>query len=221
MNTETPVVELEDYYLAPQDESRGFAGVNFCLQRGEVVALRTERPADGRMLMRALATWVSPLAGVYRFMGTPLDFSDYRSLLPIKAKIGYIGSDASMISNRSVRENLLLQRFYWENRLGIDLHEKARSLCRQFDILNKLDMRAAQVNSRDYMIAICIRELTKSPEMVLFSQPEDFIGHAHLEMLVERWSSIVDNNITVVVFSYDDNIIDALANRTVTLETTS
>jgi hypothetical protein len=74
--------------------------------------------------------WRSRVGGTYRFNGEMVNLKDYRQCLAVKRQIGYVAADAAMISNRTIRENLLLTRFYYENDLTIDIDQKTEALCK-------------------------------------------------------------------------------------------
>ena len=165
------VIELTDYTLSPVVEGNGLQGIFFNLSEGDVCAIEADEEDDAAVFLRALGTLTLPVKGTYRFRGENQDLFDYRHLLPIKKKIGYVAQDSAMISNRTVRENLLLMRNYFENSLFIDLDESTAQLCRKFDLEDKLDMRPGALNPLDLQIAITIRELSKSPEVLLVDRP--------------------------------------------------
>jgi ABC-type lipoprotein export system ATPase subunit len=164
-----------------------------------------------------LATLERPKAGRYQFRGEPLDFSDYRNLLPVKRRIAYISSDATLISNRTLRENLLLGRFYHENSLEIRLDDRIRVLIDGFDLADKLEVRAARLSQLDRRIAICIREIAKEPELLLLYRPEEMVDHQRFEPFVEHLESTASGTLAGLVLSYDDAFIERFTNRRLTL----
>ena len=99
------MIELVDFTIASEGIRKGLWGLNLTLHKGNVYAIDTDSSVDTGIFLQALATLLYPVSGIYRYNREPLNFSDYRALLPIKKKIGYIGSNAAMISNLSIREN--------------------------------------------------------------------------------------------------------------------
>jgi ABC-type ATPase involved in cell division len=212
------VIELSDVTLAARGSGNGLRKVCFNLSPGEVVSVKTDSPDDGHVFLRALATLDTPLSGQYRFAGQLLDFSDYRHLLPIKKRIAYVAQDAALLSNRTIRENLLFMRYYYENSFSIQLDESVERLCRQFGIYDKLDQRPAGLNLQDLEISIYVKELSKAPELILINSPEDFIGHTKTDLVVEHFQQVVKQGLPVVFLSYDQDFTQAFANRTVTID---
>ncbi len=206
-------IELSDYTLAPAGSGYGINGFYFALSAGDVCTIDSLSPDDGNLFLRALATLVRPLKGIYKFKGQQFDLSNYRDLLSCKRKIGYIAPDAALISNMTLRQNLLMPRYYYGNMLNIELDDEIQTLCDQFIILDKLDRRPSELNVMDTQVAIAIREFSKKPDILLLDKPEDFMGHANFDLLVKIFNDLISDKMPVVFLSYDRRLIRRFANR--------
>ena len=212
------LIELTDYTVSFSGSEEGLKEYQFTLSRGDVCTIEARYPSKAILFIKALATLISPESGSYRFDEEILDFSDYRKLLPIKRRIGYIAPDSDMISNRTIRENLLLRRYYYENSLSLDLDENTMNLCRLFHIDTKLDLRPGQLRPIDLRYAIAIRELTKSSDLLLLDRPEDVISVSRFKNFSEIIEKDIMPNQAVVFFSRDRYFIETLANRQIQIE---
>jgi len=191
---------------------------DFTLSGAESCCVRSDSSDDARLFLRALATLVYPVQGTYRYNGKLLDFSDYRRLLSLKRRVGYIASDTAMLSNRTIRENLLLMRYYLENSLAISLDEQTWTLCKHFKIEDKLDLRPADLDPADLRAAITVRELTKSPELLLLEGPEWFVGFRRFGLFVQSVEEVIGPACSAVFFTSDDDFIDRFSNKTVMIK---
>jgi len=207
------LIELSDYSLPATGSGSGLKNIYFAVSGGDVCFIQSESINDAHIFLKALATLVRPDNGTYRYMGETIDFSDYRKLLPFKKKIGYIGQDAAMISNRTIRENLLLLRYYFENSLSLALDENVIQLCNLFDLKNKLDIRPGELRPVELRTAIAIRELTKSLDILLLERPEDYFGHSRLDLFNEILKDNIEQGHAVVFSSNDQSFIEAFSNR--------
>ncbi len=204
---------MSDYTLAPQGSGYGINGFYFALSSGDVCAVEAQNPDDANVFLRSVATLIKPVKGTYRYDGKRINMASYKEALNCKPKIGYIAPDAALISNLTIRQNILIQRYYRENDLTIDLDEKLQNLCDDFGICNKLDMRPADLNTMESQMAIVIREISKKPQVLLLDRPEDFIGHAKFDTLVEIFNDWITKEKPVVFLSYDRRLIRRFANR--------
>ena len=208
-----PLIELSDYTLAPVGSGQGINAFYFSLKKGDVCAIDTQNPDDARAFLRALASLVYPVRGTYRFKGKRMDVRSYRDMLPCKRKIGYIAPDAALISNLTLRQNILVQRYFFENDLSINVDDKIRRLCDTSHIAEKLDQRPSDLNKMEVQMAIVIREISKNPDVLLLDRPEDFIGHANFDMLVQLFKDWIADKKPVVFLSYDRRLIRRFASR--------
>ena len=207
------LIELSDYSLPATGSGSGLKNIYFAVSGGDVCFIQSESINDAHLFLKALATLVRPYNGTYRYMGETLDFSDYRKLLPFKKKIGYIGQDAAMISNRTIRENLLLLRYYFENSLSLELDKNVVQLCNLFDLQDKLDIRPGELRPVELRTAIAIRELAKSLDILLLERPEDYFGHSKLDLFNQILKANIEQGHAVVFSSNDQNFIEAFSNR--------
>ena len=209
------VIEMSEYTIAPQGSGHGIKGFYFALAEGDVCAVEAQNPDDANEFLRAVATLTRPVKGTYRYEGHRINLKSYKDMLNCKPKIGYVAPDAALISNLTVRQNILIQRYYFENDLNIDLDDKIQTICETLEICNKLDKRPAELNSMEIQMAIVIREISKKPQVLLLDRPEDFIGHAKFDILVEIFSDWIAKQKPVVFLSYDRRLIRRFANRKV------
>ena len=212
------LIELSDYCLNATGSGNGLKNSYFTLSNGDICSIQTDSSDDAYNFLKALATLVYPVNGAYRFLGEAANFSDYRELLPIKKKIGYIGQDSAMISNRTVRENMLLMRYYFENSLSPVLDENASKLCKMFNLQDKLDLRPGDIRPVDLRIAIAIRELSKSVDVLLLDRPEDYFGYNRFALFKEIMGDIIESVLAVVFFSHDLNFIETFSNMKILIK---
>ena len=211
------LIELSNYTLSPIGQGNGLNRFYFDLSKGDVCSIQADLPDDAHLLLKGIAMLEHPTDGAYRFMGEKINFSDHRNLLPYKKKIGYIATDASMISNMSIRENLLLMRYYFENSLSLDIKDDVKNLCVFFDIYDKLDLRPGALRPTELRSAIAIRELTKSPDILLFERPEDFIRHTKFDLFVKLLKEMLLSGLPVVFISYHTDFVKEFSNRKIVI----
>ena len=206
ISTIAPIIELKGPVLASSDS------LQLTINRGDVINIVSDAPADVRRVLRVLATLARPEEIEYRFNGKPLDLHNYRRCLDVKRRIGYVAADAAMLSNRTIRENLLLTRYYMENDLSIDIDAVVASLCHSAGLSGKLDQRPAGLSEAELRKAIAIREMAKAPVVMLLERPENFMLDTQDDGIFKHFEKMVRSGTAVVYFS-SNNKMNALANR--------
>lgn len=209
------LIELSDYTLTPTGTGQGLSNIYFSLSTGDICAIESQNADDAHQFIRALATLIQPAKGTYHFNGKKINFTKMQETLNCKRKIGYIASDAALISNLTIRQNLLLMQYYFSNDLSIEIDEKTRELCQAFGIDSKLHQRPAELNTREAQAVIVVREYIKKPEVLLLTNPEEFIGHEKLELLTQIFNDWIATGKPVVLNSYDRRLVRLYANRTI------
>jgi len=195
------LIELRDYAHTPTGRGKGLSKFSFSLSPGDAFSLHADRVDDAHLFLRALASLEPPEEGSYRFDGEELNFAKRRRLLAVRRRIGYLGVDAALIGNRTLRTNLLLGRYYAENRLDLSLGEDVLDLCRLFGIEDKLDLRPAQVAPEDARAAIIVREMTKGAEVFLVEQAFVDLPRQAVEMYIGMIRKMADSGIPFVYYA--------------------
>ena len=196
--TSEPIIEIRNLVLSMTGNPGPVGPSRLVIDRGDVVAIIADAPLEGRYLLRVLATLETPERGEYRFKGMRVDLNSNQQCLAVKCQIGYVASDAAMISNRTLRENLLLTRFYHENDLTIDIDETVYGLCKDAGLVSKLDQRPSVLSGTEQLKAIAIREIAKMPAVMLIELPEHFMQmkesdalFQHLKKMIRLESAVV------------------------------
>jgi ABC-type polar amino acid transport system ATPase subunit len=207
------ITELSQCSYNPLGKGNGLHEVCFRLAPGDSYALSADLPDDGHLFFRALATLNSPACGAHYYHGGRLDFSDYRNLLPYKRQVGYISQDVALIGNRSIHENLILMRSYFENLPTPELEPETMALCRYFHLENKLELRPAELNRGDLKLAVIIRELAKSPEILLVERPRDFLTPGQFTLFKQILRERRLSGVPLVFLSSDEAFTSEFSNK--------
>ena len=120
-----------------------------------------------------------------------------------------------MVSNLTVRQNLLLARAYFENRLDLDLHDDVKELCSQFQLAEKLDLRPTVLSPLDIRAAILIREVTKPLQLFIMDSPEALIGQPGFSSLVAKLEQMVTAGLPFVLVCENDELRARLTTQTI------
>ena len=157
----------------------------FSADAGEMFLITGQTADQADLLFKALATIVFPIEGRYRANGSDLDFSNYRRLLSFKKKVGLVWPGAALVSNLTLRQNLLMARRYFENRINIQLEDDVAALCEFLGIEQELDNPPARLGFREKLAGAAVREAAKSCDLFLCAMPEFFLSPRQLEGLFE------------------------------------
>ena len=212
------LIRLVDYSLNSPDGGTALQGVNFSLHRGDRISVVAHARQDVQLFMKGLATLVYPTSGKIFFQGNSLDFSDYRNLLAYKQKVGYIASDVSLISNKSIKDNLMLMVNYLENSFSMAIPDDIMELCRIFHLDTKLDLRPTCLDPEKRRIAIIIREICKKPDMLLIERPKEFLGVKSFDTFKSILQRLMDTGIVLVCYALDEDFVNHFSTREIVID---
>ncbi|TYT76121.1 hypothetical protein [Desulfobotulus mexicanus] len=176
---------------------------SFDLAPGDVCEIQSDSSDNARLILKLLATLERPAEGLFMLDGNELDFSHYQSLLPVKRRIACITTDAALITNRSLQENILIGKAWYNNTMQPDMPPLCRDLCRKFCIEDKLHLRPAATSPMEQRAAIAVRGLAKSPRLILVERPEDFVGRRRKSLFLEALKNFSKSGASLVFWSDD------------------
>lgn len=201
-----PLIELSDYRL--KNSETALPPFFFAAAEDDFWLLESDRPEMTKLFFRALATLIAPVRGKYRFSGSRLDFTDYNRMLECKKKISFISPDIALVSNRTIRENLLLTHYYEANALSLPLTASMEKMCRQLGLTDKLDFRVTEISQWDLWTGLIIRELAKPAALLLIDRPETLVPPEKQHILTGLLQNQQRTGKAIICHSRDKKYID-------------
>jgi len=191
------LVRLSDYTIEAPGNEDGLRNFNLVFSKGDAFSIVTDSSDDAHHLLRGVAALDAPKSGRFLYKGEEIDFSDYRNLLHYKRNVGYVASDAIFLANRSIHDNLMLMRHYFEDSTRIEMCTEAVELCRVFDLEKRLNLKPHQLDPEEHRLFVIVRELSKNPEILLLEKP----GQTFTDEFANRRIAIDKGTVTSFVDS--------------------
>lgn len=210
-----------------KDVSFGFEGQDKILDNtslkfplGEIVSLRGDRGAGRSTLLQLLAGLQIPTHGQFEINGANVIDLNFEDFLPYRLKIGYSFDFGGLISNRTIKENLLLPLNYHQICSGIEAEERVFIYIEKFGLTKFKDLRPANVSGGIRKLTCLIRPLLLEPEILLL----DDLTVGLSKPLVEIFCSAIDDlrksgkNHTVIFSSYDEAFVQQIESASIYFE---
>lgn len=212
------LIRLSDYTLEALGNGNDLKNFNLVLSKGDAFSIVTDSSDDAHHLLRGVAALELPKSGRFFYRGEQIDYSDYRNLLPYKQKVGYIASDAIFLANRSMHDNLMLMRYYFEDSTSVEMSGEALELCRVFELERRLDLKPHQLDPEEHRRFMIVRELSKNPEILLIEKPRDFLATKSYVALKEMLRNLMKKDLALMFFSTDQTFTNEFANKRITID---
>lgn len=212
------LIRLSDYTLEALVNGNDLKNFNLVLSKGDAFSIVTDSSDDAHDLLRGVAGLDAPKSGRFLYKGEEIDFSDYRNLLHYKRNVGYVASDAIFLANRSLRDNLMLMRYYFEDSTSVEMCGEAVELCRVFELEKRMDLKPHQLDPEEHRLFMIVRELSKNPEILLIEKPRDFLATKSYVALKEMLRNLIKTDLALMFFSTDQTFTNEFANKRITID---
>jgi len=136
-------------------------------------------------LLRICATMYPPTSGTVNVFGRVTNEMSFRDLLLMKRTIGFVERVSSLISNKSLLENITLGIRY---HTGISIDEAyrlAQPFLFHFNLLENIKDRPARIPPEKLRMALFCRELVLAPNLMILEKPSYGLSRDELEFLME------------------------------------
>jgi phospholipid/cholesterol/gamma-HCH transport system ATP-binding protein len=157
--------------------------------------------------------------GSVLFDGCDLYESPEKSIKTMKRKIAYVFREGVMISNITVKENLLLPLRY--HNPGLDVEGTLQRIAegfRFFDIPDILEMRPADISYDVKKKLAFIRASLQEPELILLQRPMFNLEERDRRQVIRFLVPLKRKGVTFIIVSRCVSLMEALFDEVILLE---
>lgn len=180
--------KLYDDYLAVD-------GVSFSLHSGQICGLVGPNGAGKTTTLRCIAGLIPATAGSLKVAG----HSVQRNVIELKRRLAYVPDDPPLFDDLSVLQHLLfIGRLYRVE----SYHQKAETLLRQFDLIDKYKAGATTLSrGMRQKLAVCCAYMY-DPEVLLLDEPLTGLDPPGIRALLASIRDRAAKGATVVISSH-------------------
>jgi ABC-type uncharacterized transport system ATPase subunit len=219
--TEERLLEVDDLSLVSAKGQKVLADVSFSVRGGEILGLCGVEGNGQTELFEVLVGLRKPTGGRVRLKGR--DITSASTLERMRLGLAHIPPDRSrmgMVGEMSLRENLLLGRHHDPRfagwiflKLGA-IDREAAGLVERFGIEpGDLEMKVGLLSGGNQQKTIAARELDRSPDFIVASQPTRGLDIGAARMIHELLIGHADRGKGVLLVSADLAEVMALSDR--------
>lgn len=175
-----PIIKFSNAVIFENDNSLGPFSLE--INKGDICEVDAN-DASASLFLKGVAT-LSKIRGRFFFKGKKFDTKDYKNLLEVKRYIAYLGSECSLLSNRSILENIHLAQL-WENDMDEIIPDNSfLEECKEAGIFDYLGLRPDRIPDEEKCGVYILREFKKNPEIILLERPYLFT-RGRLDMILK------------------------------------
>lgn len=204
-NTDKFLINLNRVSLMDSDSnSRILNDISMEVKAGDKYFIHARPYSPAVYLLRICATMYPPSSGTVTAFGKVTNEMSFRDLLLIKRYIGFVERVSSLISNKSLFENVTLGLRYHNNISTDEARRHAHTFLLQFDLLENINHRPARIPPEKLRMALFCRELVLAPNLMILEKPSYGLSRDELEFLMETILSYQAKSNCGLIISDDD-----------------
>lgn len=195
------VINVDVYYGA----IRAITGVSLKMEKGETVAILGRNGAGKTTILKTIAGFLKPSAGVIKFNG-----QDITRLPPHKvAKLGirYIAQDKRVFSRLTVKENLELAAYAsndWDINHILDIFPRLKKL---------LNNKAAGLSGGERQMLLIARGLIGKPSLILMDEPTEGLAAYVITELFDALKLLKSEGISLLLVEQNLPVASMISDR--------
>jgi ABC-type transporter Mla maintaining outer membrane lipid asymmetry ATPase subunit MlaF len=145
--------------------------VDFRFPDEGILWVRASSGGGKSALLRLLVGLLDPSEGRYLLCGRDVAGMSFEELAPFRRRMGYSFEFGGLLSNRTVRQNLMLPFSYHRSLSAEDADARVQDFLRRFSLESVAEARPAQASGGLRKAACVARALIVDPEMLMLDHP--------------------------------------------------
>ncbi len=179
------MIEFSDMTFGFEGHDLLFEKVNCWFPLNENVWVTSQGEPGRTSLLKILAGLYQPSEGQFFINDLNITDMSFEEFLPYRLRIGYAFDNLSLISNRSLLQNITLPLRYHDFEPPDEANRFAKELLDIFEVGEYADERPASVTPSVQKCAILARAFVLKPEMIILDDPDDSMDTDQLKNLVK------------------------------------
>lgn len=185
---------------------------DFEFPENQICWIKSEEGQGKSTLLQLLAGLQMPVVGQYYINDVNIKEMTFEEFLPYRLRIGYSFDYGGLISNRSLRDNILLPLQYHRLIRYREAFKRVNELIEKFGFTKYASERPAHVPGRLRKLACLLRSLIHYPDLLVMDDPSVGLGIEtteifHQLLLDLRQSGYLSH---VMIVSYDEKFMKSL-----------
>ncbi len=197
------IVHLRDARIF-QKERLVIDQVNLKISKGEFTYLIGKTGSGKSSLLKTLYAALPLEEGNGQVAGFDLRKMTRKNIPHLRRKLGIVFQDFNLLSDRSVRENLLfvLKATGWKDRSKMT--ERLKEVLQQVNLIEKLDEMPHKLSGGEQQRVVIARALLNDPDLIIADEPTGNLDPETSDEILLLLRQLAMHNNTAVLFATHD-----------------
>jgi len=196
--------------MRPSSQVAGMAGVEFALNRGEIMAVELEEGREHTHLAPLAQGLITPDSGKVYFEGEDWAAMGMHRQAAARGRTRRVFEHYGWVSNLDVMENLCVAECHSTKRSQEDIEQEIRALARRFGMDDIPDTRPTRVHGMTLRKLEWVRAFVGAPELIILERPCFGAPKADVARLVEAVGEASIRGVAVLWMAEDVSMLDAV-----------
>ncbi len=201
----------------PGDDRPALDEVSLHIEPNEFVFLVGKSGAGKSTLMKMITKEERPDSGKIIIGGIDLDYVKKRHIPEYRRRLGVVFQDFKLLPRRTVYENVA---FALEI-AGVSSKNIARTVPRVLELVDLLDQAKKfpdQLSGGQKQRVSIARSVARQPKILIADEPTGQLDKLTTDEIIELLKKINDFGTTILVTTHNENIVNSLQKRVITLK---
>lgn len=201
----------------PGDENPALDNVSLHIEPNEFVFLVGKSGAGKSTLMKMITKEENPDAGKIIIGGIDLDYVKKRHIPGYRRRLGVVFQDFKLLPRRTVYENVAFA-LEIAGMSGKDIRKTVPKVLELVDLSDQAKKFPAQLSGGQQQRVSIARSVARQPKILIADEPTANLDKLTTEEIIGLLKRINDFGTTILVTTHNENIVNTLQKRVITLK---
>ena len=205
-----PVIRVGDLrrvYRNGRTEVHALRGIDFTVERGEMLAIMGASGSGKSTLMNILGCLDRPTSGRYELDGVRVDSLGRDALADIRnTKIGFVFQGFNLLPRTSALENVELPLLYDRTGRRLDTRSLARAALARVGLAARTDHEPSELSGGQQQRVAIARALVTNPAMLLADEPTGNLDSRTSVEVMALFQALNDEGVTVLLVTHEPDV---------------
>ena len=193
-------------------ENEVLKGINFTVQKGEVVSIIGSSGSGKSTLLRCINLLEEPDSGEIRYHGENM-LEENSSINNYRTKVGMVFQSFNLFNNMTVLENCVIGQVKVLKRSRDEAVKIADKFLEKVGMYPFRDARPTSLSGGQKQRVAIARSLAMSPEVLLFDEPTSALDPEMVKEVLNVMRDLAEEGLTMLVVTHEMGFARDVSNR--------
>jgi len=182
-------------------------GISFDVNKGEMVAVMGPSGSGKSTLLYNVSGMDQADSGSSIINNKDIVTMSEDEKAEIRLKdIGFVFQNMNMLSNLSIKENIMYPAFHVKGKSKADVEKRADSLMKRLGIMELADRKITEVSGGQLQRACICRSMINDPDIIFADEPTGALNRNSSKEVMEAFTSVNMDGTTILLVTHDSKV---------------